>query len=1055
MTSSPAAFSFPFDFDEDERELGQSLFDDGGVDIETWDQDGLFEAEVRHFKRHLFVWVRRQPDGTVEHECDCPHFDDTDKGCEHLWALGLAVDAELADRSDQSGDDGDSVGLAPRYVLDVAASGHDDRLVLRIFDDEGIPRDADADLWADIEAEEDCAAFRTLGTACGGLRTVREGGGFVHAEAPFRPTPATWPDVLAALVATGRLVTVGTGGLETLRLDPRVADFTLVADGTENVTLRGRLAWPSEVIDGSDHDDDRDREDSHATIDLEAADLVVPGRSDVDATTHEGLLLHRGTLVRFRSFGATELVRRLRSEPLARLARAEITTFLHRLARDVALPRLRVDDEFIPLINIAVTPVLRVRRRADHAQVEITFDYDGTEIAPHDAGELRLTDDGTRQVRRSRERENDFVAALIERGAEADPDDRLRMMIADSEVDTLIRGCLDDNWRVLLDDRRVRSASGATVGIRTGTDWFEVTGSVRAGEDDIPLATLLAGWRPGAVMTEVGDDFLLLDDSSRETLERLGPLRPLINDDVDQEALRLSAAQSVLADGVLDRLGLGQEKAFRAMVDRFTEVAQPDDETAPADLVAELFPYQAAGLAWLRGLERLELGGCLADEMGLGKTIQAIAYLLHRETHGPIGPHLVVVPRSLVGNWNRELARFAPDLVVRRHLGPKRSVESWQVGEVVITTWGTLRRDAEDIARIDVDTLIADEAQAIKNPASLTARAAHGLQAQRRLALTGTPIENDPQELWSILEFVNPGLLGRRKDFVRAVRDADGVGRAAIARGIAPVLLRRTKDDVAQDLPDLIEQTVLCDMEPDQEALYRRLLLATRDDLDRPGVESQPTTHVLEALLRLRQIACHPALVEGRLTLASEGGDERTSIDEKTSASRSGKVDVLMTRLEELVASGRKALVFSQFTSLLAIVRRRLDDIGLDHADLDGSTKDRETPVDRFQTDPNCRVFLISLKAGGTGLNLTAADNVFILDPWWNPAVEDQAIARAHRRGRERCVVAQRLVSRGTVEEKVVALQEEKRALVSSLLETDDVRGGLDVETLRELITAG
>jgi SNF2 family DNA or RNA helicase len=362
------------------------------------------------------------------------------------------------------------------------------------------------------------------------------------------------------------------------------------------------------------------------------------------------------------------------------------------------------------------------------------------------------------------------------------------------------------------------------------------------------------------------------------------------------------------------------------------------------------------------------------------------------------------------------------------YTGALRDPAEIRRADLVLTTYGTLRRDATSLHAIEFDYAILDEAQAIKNAATASAKAARLLRAKNRLALSGTPIENHLGELWSLFEFLNPGLLGTAKAFQRAssARSRDDETLEWLSRALRPFILRRTKEQVAPELPGRTEQTLQCELEPAQRrhydelrAHYRVTLLArvARDGVNRSKMQ------ILEALLRLRQAACHSGL-----------------IDPARAYEPSAKFDVLIPRLLEVVAEGHKALIFSQFTSLLALLRPRIEALGLTYEYLDGRTRDRAARVDRFQSDPGCPLFLISLKAGGLGLNLTAAEYVFLLDPWWNPAVEAQAIDRAHRIGQSRHVFAYRLLARDTVEEKVAALQQTKRDLADAILSAD---GGL------------
>lgn len=434
--------------------------------------------------------------------------------------------------------------------------------------------------------------------------------------------------------------------------------------------------------------------------------------------------------------------------------------------------------------------------------------------------------------------------------------------------------------------------------------------------------------------------------------------------------------------------------------------------------------------------------------MGLGKTVQVLALLAsRRQRRQPKGqsrqPSLVVVPRSLVFNWIAEAARFTPRLRVLDYtgLGRAKALAHLDDYDLIVTTYGTLRRDVVKLKDVRFDYAILDEAQAVKNAESQAAKACRLLQAEHRLAMTGTPVENHLGELWSLFAFLNPGMLGSSTAFSAITKsggDIDTAGLRVLAAGLRPFMLRCTKAQVLTELPEKTEQTVFCDMPRSQRKLYDDLRAYYRSTLSQRIQEmglQRAKIHVLEALLRLRQAACHPGL-----------------IDAKRAREESAKIEALLEQLDAVVAEGHKALVFSQFTSLLAIVRTHLEQQGLVYEYLDGRTRKRQEKVTRFQEDPRCPLFLISLKAGGHGLNLTAADYVFILDPWWNPAVEAQAVDRAHRIGQTRRVFAYRLISRDTVEEKILELQQHKRELADAIVSADNsVMRSLTAEDLQLL----
>jgi superfamily II DNA or RNA helicase len=452
----------------------------------------------------------------------------------------------------------------------------------------------------------------------------------------------------------------------------------------------------------------------------------------------------------------------------------------------------------------------------------------------------------------------------------------------------------------------------------------------------------------------------------------------------------------------------------------------------PRTLKADLRPYQKDGFSWLVFLHELNSGGILADDMGLGKTVQAIALLLWAKSKYKRKLNLVVAPTSVVPNWEREIAKFAPGLKTVVWQGPNRSQRAPELekADVMITSYALLRRDEELLQALDLRYVILDEAQHIKNPMSQTARSAKKLSSERRLALTGTPIENRLSELWSIFDFVSPGLLGTLKTFEERIArpiDRGDMDTAQRLRGtIKPFVMRRLKRDVAADLPDKIEQEMIVPLAEEQSKLYKQVLGQVRksvlSEVEKKGV-SKAQIQILAALTRLRQVACDPRLMK--------------LPDTDFDADDSGKLGALREIIDEAIDGNHRVLVFSQFVSMLDHIRAALDTDGVQYEYLDGSTKNRIDRVDRFNEDTNVPVFLISLKAGGTGLNLTGADTVVHFDPWWNPAVEDQATDRAHRIGQTKNVNVYKLIAAGTVEEKILELSAKKRELVSNVLSTE------------------
>ena len=612
------------------------------------------------------------------------------------------------------------------------------------------------------------------------------------------------------------------------------------------------------------------------------------------------------------------------------------------------------------------------------------------------------------------------------------------------QLDALILDLAAAGWRVEAEGSIYRSPTSTRASVRSGIDWFELDAGVRYGDLEVSLNELLAARRSGS-------STIVLSDGSRgvipvEWLARLGPLAA--GGKLANGVLRFARSQTALLDALLSTLPeTNVDAAFAKARDELRAFDRVRPADPPRTFHGTLRDYQREGLGWLHFLRSFGLGGCLADDMGLGKTVQVLALLDSRRgtKQRPNHPSIVVVPRSLVFNWLREAERFAPKLRVLDFTGQGRNAVDIHRDhvDVVITTYGTLRRDAAELASIRFDYAILDEAQAIKTAGSASAKAVRLLRADNRLAMTGTPIENRLEELWSIFEFLNPGMLGASSTFGALVRlttsDEPAAKRDVLARALRPVILRRTKDQVARELPPRVEQTLHVELEGAQAKFYNELLESYRrsvlERVESVGI-ARAKMHILEALLRLRQAACHPVLA-----------------DPRRSAAPSAKLDALMPALDEVIAEGHKALVFSQFTSFLALVRERLDNAGVTYEYLDGRTRDRQARVDRFEGDAECKLFLISLKAGGHGLNLTAADHVFILDPWWNPAVEAQAIDRAHRIGQTKRVIATRIVARDTIEEKILELQASKRALADAILGQDQgVLSRIGVEELRLLL---
>ena len=605
---------------------------------------------------------------------------------------------------------------------------------------------------------------------------------------------------------------------------------------------------------------------------------------------------------------------------------------------------------------------------------------------------------------------------------------------------------LPETWDLFvpeeLVDTQVRATPiGAFAKVSSGMDWLDMKlsfGCDGVGVDRDELRRCLAD----------GTKYVRLDDGSFASFDA-----DKIQAMLDREWELLGAAdkngrlplnqagriQELLSHVQDSSVGMKARKLF----EKLGNIEEIEKTKKPRLLKAKLRPYQEDGLSWLKFIHDIRSGGVLADDMGLGKTVQTLALFLSVKTKDEPFRAVIVAPTSVVRNWEREVEKFAPSLTIGLWHGSDRQERREQVEEadILITSYALLRRDIEYLKSLRIDYLVLDEAQHIKNPSSATALSAKRIGAERRLALTGTPIENRLSEIWSIFDFVSPGLLGPlekfEQRFSRPIEQGDYKVAQRLRAVIHPFILRRTKLEVAKDLPEKIEMDSICELSGDQPAVYAQVAAEVRaqvlGEVERVGL-SKSHIHILAGLTKLRQAACDPRL----LGLPRDFSNED-----------SGKLIALRELLANAVDGGHKVLVFSQFTSMLRLIESALKEDRIKYEYLDGSTKDRSERIDRFQGDPSVSAFLISLKAGGTGLNLTAADTVVHFDPWWNPAVEQQATDRAHRIGQDRPVSVYRLVAAGPIEEKILQLKEKKRELVTSVLTEDS--GGAKKLTRQDL----
>lgn len=582
-----------------------------------------------------------------------------------------------------------------------------------------------------------------------------------------------------------------------------------------------------------------------------------------------------------------------------------------------------------------------------------------------------------------------------------------------------------------------------SVQVQSGLNWFNTKLKVRYGSQAASLQQLQQAVRNKRRYVQLDDGTLgILPDLWIGRMAGFFFAAEVIGEDLVTPNVHFDAIAQLYTEAELD----DEVKAtLKTYSEKLSQIETIEVVAPPKGLKAHLRHYQLQGLSWLHFLHQHRWGGVLADDMGLGKTVQVIAFMLLLKEKGGRGTHLLVVPTSLLFNWQAELKRFAPSLTVTTLHGAdrQRDTQAFENYDVVITSYGTLLSDITYLRHYCFEYVFLDEAQGIKNIESQRYAAARLLQSKNRLAITGTPIENNTLDLYAQLSFALPGLLGNKqyfKDVYSTPIDKfeDRRRAAELQRKVAPFLLRRTKEKVAQELPDKAEQVLYCPMNEAQRAVYDVYEGELRDYLEGKLQDEilRNSIHVLRGLTQLRQVCDDPRLLKADY-LQGEG---------------SSKLEALMEQVETKSVQ-HKILVFSQFVSMLDLVREELDKSGIGYEYLTGATRNREGSVHRFQNDPGVRVFLLSLKAGGTGLNLTAASYVYLVDPWWNPAVEAQAIDRAYRIGQHRNVQAIRLICPGTVEEKMLLLQEQKKARSAELVPTGkDFFSTMTSEDWKELL---
>lgn len=721
--------------------------------------------------------------------------------------------------------------------------------------------------------------------------------------------------------------------------------------------------------------------------------------------------------------------------------------FREKFFRPIA-ERITVRGDVVSWVDEESSPIPRLYLHDDNGVLlaSLRFGYGEYEVAAAPKGEeLTLIDMlgswGMVRIHRCKEREQTYAQMLVgtryglKRGAYPLPHGTFELRARTHPFDFLLYSIplLSKVGFEIYGEEKLkagkinRATPTLSLNITSGLDWFDVQAVVHYGDQEVAFSDIRRALRKQERYIKLADGSI--GQIPEDWLERYKKLFDLSEE--TEAGLRVRDYHLPLVDTLLmdadERSVAAEYEQRRNLLSSFERI-QP--QAVPVGFTGELRPYQKAGLDWLHFLYKYGFGGCLADDMGLGKTIEVLAFLQSLKEQGKFtAPCLLVVPKSLIANWQRETERFTPGLRILEFVGNfrKKDTSPFSGYDIVLTTYGTMLRDIEFLRGFIFLYAILDESQAIKNPLAQSSKAARLLNAQHRLVMTGTPVENNTFELWSQFAFLNPGLLGNidyfKREFAAPIESRESEETAQILRKlIYPFILRRTKEQVAPELPLRTERILYVDLEPAQHKLYvhtrdyyRGLLMGM---IDKEGI-NDVRMKILEGLLRLRQICIHPVLVDP----AYRG--------------ESAKFVLLLETLHTLRAEGHKVLVFSQFVQSLHLLRMELDANEIPYAYLDGQTLERQEQVDLFQNDRGVPFFLISLRAGGVGLNLTAADYVIHLDPWWNPAVEMQASDRAHRIGQDKPVFIYKIIARDSVEEKILKLQEHKKELVDQLISSE------------------
>lgn len=1027
-------------------EEGRALFDRGTIE-ELSIEPPFVRAELNTGARHLRTGFRLNPDGSAESLCPC--YDNRERGiiCAHVVAVGLALRQRLNNPAYE-----ENRRIEERRAARLAA-----------VDDSGFHRRARAgENGLPVTIELELAAGWEAGVRGGTIPLYCR---FRHPRDGARPMddiprqlPLTLSDADEALLFVLEDICEGPARG---RVELSLADFFnvlqlrtgrgLLVEG-HGPALVGTLPVASRL---------------QVRMDREFGDLVISILPEAGVMNGAApvWLVHRktGWLWTGREFrpllavlpepmhGIYQHAMTIPRMSVPRFLRAELPAMEHHLPveSEVTLDMLSIEP---------ARPRFRLALRGSPASLSATLfaEYDGTALVAgksDPAGEFAIPDavDFLRYNVRNGAAEQEGLARLNALGFQGTIGDHLSPLIGDRVVKNFLArdypALRRRGWKVDIQGRAsgfleetgaitpvVRILAGPQAPASAGPGWFEVS---FAFEDSRGLtvdpAEIQRALRMGDSFIEKDGRVILFDAGAvsqlRDVFEDCGSGEGSRPGQFRMAALHAAYVKSSL--DALDGVDVEADPAWQAAAERQGRRQNASAAPIPADFAAPLRPYQAEGVKWLQYLEQCGFAGILADEMGLGKTLQALTWLrlqrLNPEAQGR--PALVICPTSLVENWRQEAEKFAPELKVQVVAGQDRHAhwEELAGAELIVTSYALLRRDVEHYEAMALSAVILDEAQHIKNRATRNAMAVKRVHAPNKLVLTGTPVENGVSDLWSIMDFLMPGYLGSHEAFRRRYEQPISQGgedgeaaQARLRRKLEPFLMRRLKRDVAKELPPKIERTAWCSLTPDQREVYRQLLEASRrritDMVAEKGFNAS-RMEILRTLLRLRQVCCHLDLLK---------------LEHVQSQAPSAKLDLLVELLMEAMDGGHRVLIFSQFVSMLTLLRQEFERRGWTYAYLDGATQNRMDVVKRFNTDRSIPAFLISLKAGGTGLNLVGADMVIHYDPWWNPAVVDQATDRAYRIGQDRTVYSIKLIARDTVEEKVLALQRRKQMVIDA-----------------------